>query len=397
MPIKVTCKCGQGFVAKERLAGRTLKCPKCDTRLKIPQPKPAGQTQPSASPKQAGQPAQPQPKQRQQPAAKPKQAVPKPKQVVSRPKQPAPKPTELPALATGVDDPMADLLAEAGLDGAPAPGHTCPSCGAAMSPGAILCVACGYNQQSGRQLQTRHEPEDAAEGGALSAGGLPRKGQAKGAMNVVALGLGLLYWALLLLFGSVLLAAVCLIGSFAVEALMLGMVVVVCGLIVALAMNAVGWLLCLAVPSQTGAKGLIIASLVLTIAAVLSPFVIAPAIVAELEGSLDPRIVVLLAGLVGPVLILAANISFLLFLRQLAEYVRRSDLAEKAQLVIQVMLLQIVVLFILVPLGWLPPMVGGLIAIVLLLGLLVLAVCVLFQYATLLRDLRKEIRRPTRR
>ena len=37
MPIKITCQCGQRFAAKERLAGRTVKCPKCGEPLIVPQ------------------------------------------------------------------------------------------------------------------------------------------------------------------------------------------------------------------------------------------------------------------------------------------------------------------------------------------------------------------------
>ena len=38
MPIKVACQCGQQFVAKDELAGKRVKCPKCGTALTIPQP-----------------------------------------------------------------------------------------------------------------------------------------------------------------------------------------------------------------------------------------------------------------------------------------------------------------------------------------------------------------------
>src|SRR6185436_18452823 len=36
MPIKVTCACGAAFAAKDELAGRAVKCPKCQQPLKIP-------------------------------------------------------------------------------------------------------------------------------------------------------------------------------------------------------------------------------------------------------------------------------------------------------------------------------------------------------------------------
>src|SRR5437867_1611623 len=36
MPIPVSCKCGQGFRAKDELAGKKVKCPKCGQVLQIP-------------------------------------------------------------------------------------------------------------------------------------------------------------------------------------------------------------------------------------------------------------------------------------------------------------------------------------------------------------------------
>jgi hypothetical protein len=34
----------------------------------------------------------------------------------------------------------------------------CPGCGAELPPGAVLCVACGYDLKEGRQLETVREP-----------------------------------------------------------------------------------------------------------------------------------------------------------------------------------------------------------------------------------------------
>lgn len=106
MPIKVTCKCGQSFAAKEQLAGKVVKCPKCAQPLRIPQPK----QKPSAG---------------QQPAAP----------------------------ATGG---LGDLLDEAGLSGHEHDNYTgarCPSCDAPLAHNATLCVECGYNLQSGKFLK----------------------------------------------------------------------------------------------------------------------------------------------------------------------------------------------------------------------------------------------------
>ena len=105
MPIKVVCQCGQGFAAKEELAGRTLKCPKCGWPLKIPPP--------------------------EQPI-----------------KGPEPHPQR---------DAVADLLDEYGIDESASP-NVCPGCGTAMPRGAIVCINCGYNQKLGRKMVTEVVP-----------------------------------------------------------------------------------------------------------------------------------------------------------------------------------------------------------------------------------------------
>ncbi len=105
MPIKVTCKCGQSFAAKEQLAGKVVKCPKCAQPLRIPQPQ---QKPPTA----------------QQP----------------------------PAPAAGG---LGDLLDEAGMSGHDHAqdeyqGARCPSCDAPLAHNATLCVECGLNLQTGK-------------------------------------------------------------------------------------------------------------------------------------------------------------------------------------------------------------------------------------------------------
>ena len=103
MPIKVTCKCGQSFAAKEQLAGKAVKCPNCAQPIRIPAPKQkptAGQ--PSAAPASGG---------------------------------------------------IGDLLDEVGMGGHEHDEYTgprCPSCDAPLAQNAALCVECGYNLQSGK-------------------------------------------------------------------------------------------------------------------------------------------------------------------------------------------------------------------------------------------------------
>jgi hypothetical protein len=127
MPIKVACKCGQSFAAKDELAGKQVKCPKCGQPLVIPKP------------------------QAQKPAGGAGQA----RQGGARSAPAAP-----------VSGGLADLFDEAGI-GAPQShqGPRCTNCGAGMKPGAVLCVQCGMNLQTGQRFESQVQAEaEGAEG-----------------------------------------------------------------------------------------------------------------------------------------------------------------------------------------------------------------------------------------
>jgi hypothetical protein len=109
MPIKVQCACGAAFAAKDELAGRTVKCPKCQQPLKIPGAAAAPQAVAAGT-------------------------------VAAR----------APAPAQKVDDHWDDV----GLGARAAGTHPCPGCAAPLQPNAILCVKCGYNLKLGRRLET---------------------------------------------------------------------------------------------------------------------------------------------------------------------------------------------------------------------------------------------------
>ena len=57
---------------------------------------------------------------------------------------------------------MADLLDEVGVKGA-VTGPSCPSCEAIITPGARLCINCGYNFETGTQMQTIAYDDEADE------------------------------------------------------------------------------------------------------------------------------------------------------------------------------------------------------------------------------------------
>ncbi|MHB8866384.1 MAG: hypothetical protein ACYC6N_28700 [Pirellulaceae bacterium] len=95
MPIKVVCQCGQAFAAKDELAGKRVKCPKCAAILTIP----------SARSSQAG-----------------------------------------------VGQNVSSLLDDAGMRSGV---ERCPGCGAEIGPSAVLCVMCGFDRRLGHRLKTR--------------------------------------------------------------------------------------------------------------------------------------------------------------------------------------------------------------------------------------------------
>jgi hypothetical protein len=110
MPIKVVCSCGAGFAAPDQYAGKKVKCPKCGGALSVPA---------------AGAP-------NGVPAAAPR---------------PAPSPAPPP-----VNSGVADLFELEGLAGQAS--ARCQKCQASMPLGAVICVSCGFNSQSGETVFT---------------------------------------------------------------------------------------------------------------------------------------------------------------------------------------------------------------------------------------------------
>ena len=119
MAIRATCgNCSQTFNARDELAGKRVKCPKCKERMQIPAAKRA------ASPKKA--------------------------------------PTA-PAM-----DPMEALLKEANVGEVSSGGPICPDCGVSINPGAVICVECGFNMETGKRLRTTSENADGEVGTGLT-------------------------------------------------------------------------------------------------------------------------------------------------------------------------------------------------------------------------------------
>ncbi len=123
MAIKARCGgCGTSFQAKDSLAGRRVKCPKCAQPLTVPQ----------AATKQVAK------------------------------KAPA-------AASAAVHNPLLDLLDEVNVKSA-VRGPVCQNCGGPMAANAIVCIECGYNVETGQQIATSIYADDDEEEGVADVG-----------------------------------------------------------------------------------------------------------------------------------------------------------------------------------------------------------------------------------
>lgn len=104
-------------------------------------------------------------------AAKAKAAAAQPARPAPAAPQPAAKPAARPAPDVYQVDPLMDKILSEAVPAAPvgaepvAPAGPCPACSAAMSPGAAICLVCGYNMKSGKVLKTRVLTEKGGGGG----------------------------------------------------------------------------------------------------------------------------------------------------------------------------------------------------------------------------------------
>jgi hypothetical protein len=148
MPIKVVCACGAAFAAKDELAGRTVKCPKCQQPLAI---------------RAAAAPAAPAAK---APAAK------APPQKPAAPPRPAPSSGASSInLGSEVQRGASDVFSDVGLNKQVAGTRPCPGCMAPMPQNAVICIKCGYNAKLGRRMETVRASAAETAGGGGHGGG----------------------------------------------------------------------------------------------------------------------------------------------------------------------------------------------------------------------------------
>ncbi|MEI6525580.1 MAG: hypothetical protein WCP62_06085 [Planctomycetota bacterium] len=110
MPLRVNCQCGVALNVPDTMAGKGVKCPKCQSVIAV-----APSSNAAAAATAPAKPA-------------------------------AAKPT-----ATASQDAMSKLLDSAGLK--KREGVFCPSCDRSIPPGAAICVGCGYNLEAGSKIE----------------------------------------------------------------------------------------------------------------------------------------------------------------------------------------------------------------------------------------------------
>jgi hypothetical protein len=193
----------------------------------------------------------------------------------------------------------------------------------------------------------------------------------------VATGLNLVYWGI----GIVLISVICtfvisiaLQGSLEAVFILIGFCTF--GIVLGIVVGFIGRVLCLAVPAETRAQGLIYGAVAFDLIAVA---VHIADVFLESE-VLEPA---------GNLCSLVAIILFVLFLKRVSEFVGRSDLAERAKALLGLG----VAVFVVTILGGVMSIAAPMIMVLIALILIVVALTMLVLYLRLLRDLRLAIQR----
>jgi hypothetical protein len=119
MPVRVACPCGQSLNVPDQLAGKVVKCPKCQKGVSVP-----GGVKPAVS-----KPAVPAATSKGPPATKSASSAP----------------------GSGGNDALAGLFDQAGFK--KREGTFCPSCDKVLTPGTAICVNCGFHLEQGTRVE----------------------------------------------------------------------------------------------------------------------------------------------------------------------------------------------------------------------------------------------------
>jgi hypothetical protein len=167
-PFKFKCGCGKSLAADASMAGKRAKCPNCGQVVEIPkppQPKSADddlEMLPLEDSPLKPKPAAPSPARRQSPVPQ-----------AANPNRPPPLPPGRAAAPAAAANSIWDEVEQDDYRlqaAAVATASPCPKCGTSMSSQAVLCIACGYNKQTGVTATTQLAPLPSKSGGKKSGG-----------------------------------------------------------------------------------------------------------------------------------------------------------------------------------------------------------------------------------
>jgi hypothetical protein len=142
MPLRVNCQCGQVLNVPDHLAGKGVKCPKCQKPIRVPAASGAGAAVSSEGTGSGGA------------GAGKSAAVGKsPQASVASTKAEVSKRSAPTASASGKDA-LSNLFDQAGLT--KREGTFCPSCDKALAAGTSICISCGFHLEQGAKLEGFH-------------------------------------------------------------------------------------------------------------------------------------------------------------------------------------------------------------------------------------------------
>lgn len=205
-------------------------------------------------------------------------------------------------------------------------------------------------------------------------------------LRKVAQGIKLVYYGIVLMLVAIILVVLAMILSNLLESLAIlavGGIAAAALLVVAAILNFVGPIVCLAVPAETRSKGLITGSVIFQLLnLVVGIFV---QVAQRLEAIAASWLVT--AQLGSSMIGATAFILFILFIKRLAQFIGRDDLAQRAGTVLNTWIL----LFILLMAGTIVLAVAPLGALFILLPAAVAAIIVLVVYVKLIESMKNAL------
>jgi DNA-directed RNA polymerase subunit RPC12/RpoP len=334
--MKTQCKCGAILNAKEELAGKQAKCPKCGETILIPKPSSMRLTCSCG-------------------------------QVVQAKASLAGKRVKCPTCSQPIDVPSAlgsGVLNAAKTNNAPSIGDPFPQLTATPATGFNnsvwddLANAAEKAESASKAEPYQHTPKTVAK-----RSGVNRQSDS---LSSVRLGITFVYVGLLLIVAAIIATVLALL--FKAPLLIIGALILITA---SSLLSTIGRILCLTAPKQVRAKVLIYLAVAFDIVALFLSY--SPMI----PGMQNLRGLSGLLGVIGIVL-------FVFFLRQLANYINASELAQRASEVLILWALLVVLSVFGVILGSM----SGILALIMVLIVFTVSMVACFRYFQLLSDLR---------